>query len=292
MRRTRPNEGYVTLAVLVMAGLLAAVVSTLLAVSRPAIGLARIGADEIAAQSLAEAGITAAAYLLFQAEREAAAVTGTMLRLRSGKAQLTVAGESGRIDLNHADPALLAGLYSAAGGTSLRPVDFAARVTDWRDQNRDREEGGAEADDYADAGSGYAPSDGPFRSVHDLRLILGLSEADFGRLLPYVTIFSGSQRVDAESAPFGVLRAIPGLGEAGARQIIQARQRGAGGEEALAALIASHGDYLAEDLPRVYRVTATARLDSGPSEKIEAVIKAAAEGGAGFQVMAWSRNPP
>src|SRR3712207_1448809 len=57
MAPSKANDGYVTLAVLVIAGLLAAFVSTLLSLSRPALDLARIGADELVAQGLAEGGL-------------------------------------------------------------------------------------------------------------------------------------------------------------------------------------------------------------------------------------------
>ena len=147
--RMRSDDGYVTLAVLLIVGLLAAIVSSLLAVSRPALGLARIGGDEVAAEALIQGGVATAGYLLFAAKREPARVNGMDLRLRTGDIRLTVADEAGRIDLNAADPTLLAGLYSAAGGTSLSNQAFAARVVDWRDTDGDVGVDGAEAGDYS-----------------------------------------------------------------------------------------------------------------------------------------------
>lgn len=295
MISARSDEGYVTLAVLVMAALLAAVVSTLLAVARPAVGLARIGADEIGAETLLDAGVNAAGYLLFVAERDPAAVSGTILRLRDGAVELLVGSESGRVDLNAAEPALLAGLFSAAGGKSLAPAAFAARVLDWRDADDRPGVGGAEAADYDGEDLAYTPSNGPFRSAQDLRLILGLSRDDVVRLLPYVTIFSGSKSVDPLSAPRIVLRAVPGLGPGEAGQIIQARAAGARGEQAIAALTARYGQYLAADALRVFRVTVTARPKSRASQSVEVVmrdVKDEAKDGADYRVMAWSRAAP
>lgn len=289
MARSRRNEGYVTLAVLVIAGLLAAIVSTLFAVSRPALGLARIGADEIIAESLVDGGLNAAGYLLFMAKQEAASVSGRTLRFRGGTVRLHVVDESGRIDINAADPVLLAGLFAAVGGTSLQPDSFAARVVDWRDEDTERGDGGAEADEYSAAELGYGPPDGRFRSAEDLRLVLGLSRGDFGRLLPFVTIFSASRAIDPFSAPMTVLRAVPELDEDQARRIVRAREAGPQGAEALAALLANYANYFRAEPSRVYRVGIQARLDSGFIEAAEAVIIAPADEGGNFRVVAWSR---
>src|SRR5687767_3093912 len=112
------NDGYVTLAVLLMVGLLAALVSSLLAISRPAVDLARIGAEELRLDGLLQGGVTAAGYLLYAAAHDANAVDGMTLRFDEGTARLAVIDESGRIDLNRADMELLSGLFSAVRGTS------------------------------------------------------------------------------------------------------------------------------------------------------------------------------
>ena len=59
------------------------------------------------------------------------------IRLSTGDIRLTVVDEAGRVDLNSADPTLLAGLFSAAGGKSLSNQAFASRVVDWRDKDSD-----------------------------------------------------------------------------------------------------------------------------------------------------------
>ena len=288
-----PNsDGYITLAVLVMAGLLASIVSALLVVAHPALGLARIGADEVAAESLVDAGLNAAGYLLFTAEQPAAVVDGMAFRFRGGTVRLAVAEESGRIDLNAAEPPVLAGLYAAAGGKSMPADSFAARIVDWRDRDQERGEGGAEAADYASADLSYAPTDGPFRSVADLRFILELSRDDAARLLPFVTIFSASRAIDPLSAPLTVLRAIPDLSDAEAEQIVELRKAGPAGAEALAALIAPHAGTLSDAGPDIFRVGVRARLASGYTAGAEAVIMAPADETADFRIVAWSKLPP
>jgi len=292
VRRAPSSDGYITLAVLVMAGLLASVVSALFVVAHPALGLARVGADQVAAEALVDAGLNTAGYLLFVAEQPASAVNGTTLRFRGGAVRLVVADESGRIDLNAAEPAILAGLFEAAGGKSLDSDAFAARVVDWRDPDEERSEGGAELPDYESADLDYGPSNGPFRSVGDLRFLLGLSRDDLARLQSFVTVFSASKAIDPFSASETVLRAVPDLSAADARRIVEARQAGPSGEDAVASLIAPYAAYFSGDAPRVYRVGIGARLASGFSAKAEAVVMAPADESADFRIVAWSEVAP
>jgi type II secretory pathway component PulK len=292
MGREPHDSGYVTLAVLVMAGLMAALVSGLVTVSRPAVGLARTGVEAVAAEALLDGGIAAAGYLLFAAKREPLAVDGLDFTFRSGAVRVAVADESGRIDLNAAPPALLAGLYAAAGGTAMKPAAFAARILDWRDKDEDRGDGGAEAFDYARARLGYRPPNAPFRSAEDLRLVLGVSGADSERLLPLVTVFSAAATVDALGAPPAVLRAVPGVTPADLRRVLAARA-GPGGEAVAAALSAAYPGFFGPPGARIYRVTVTARLRSGFTRAAEAVLTAAPAGdGADYRVLAWSPLAP
>jgi type II secretory pathway component PulK len=292
MQPAPSSDGYITLAVLVMAGLLASIVSALFVVAHPALGLARIGADEVAAEALVDAGLNAAGYLLFIADQRPATVNGRTLRFRGGAVRLGVVDESGRIDINAADPNILAGLLEAAGGKSLDPDTFAARVVDWRDADEERSEGGAEQPDYESAELDYGPTNGPFRSAEDLRFIVGLSRDDFTRLRPFITVFTASKSIDPLSAPETVLRAVPDLSAADARRIVEARRAGPSGEDTLATLIAPYAAYLSAGGPRVYRIGIGARLASGFSTQAEAVIMAAADENADFRIVAWSKAAP
>lgn len=291
MSRLRNSDGYVTLAVLVMVGVLAAIASSMLMVSRPALGLARIGADEVSADSLLQGGVTAAGFLLIGARRDPEAVDGLTLRFRSGTVHLTASDESGRINLNLAPIELLAGLYTAVGGTSLDPTSFAGRVEDWRDDNVEPSQGGAEAGDYESEGLSYGPANRPFRSVAELRLLLGLSRSDFNRLEPLLTVHSDQAGIDPLSASAAVLRAIPNIQRSEIDGLLGARRNGATREQ-VSALIARHAQYFTSAASGAYRVGAQARLDNGFTEAVEAVIVAPQSGDpADYHVVAWSRVP-
>jgi general secretion pathway protein K len=281
------NDGYITLAVLLMVGFLAAIVSTLLALSRPALDLARIGADELRVEGLLEGGVTAAGYLLYAAAHEPGAVHGMTLRFDHGTARLAVADESGRIDLNSADAELLSGLFDAAGGSSLSPQAFAGRVADWRDADEEQTEEGAERTDYASEGLNYGPRNGPFRSVEELRLVLGLSEQDFNRLAPYVTVFNASGMVDPFSAERPVLMAIPDIGRDDIKKLVEAHGAPQAERDRVLEELEAFSDYFLFEPSGVYRVRVEARLNDGRAESAEAVLTGPTEISPDFGVLSW-----
>jgi hypothetical protein len=293
MARLKGSDGYITLAVLVVGGLLATLVTMLLSIARPAMGLTRIGADEVAVGGLLEGGLEATGYLLFKAEQQAKSVNGTEFRLPTGSVRVTVADEGARIDLNAASQEFLAGLYEEVKATSLEPEAFAARVVDWRDRNDDATRGGgAEAFDYRSAGVDQMPRNDPFRSVGELRLVLGLSAEDFARLEPYVTVFSQASTVNALTASKTVLSAVPGITDSEVTDIIAAQAAASDQNNVMANLIDSYGEFLSTEPKQVYRVGLSARLSAGYAANAEAVVAAAEDEQSDFGVVRWSRLAP
>jgi general secretion pathway protein K len=289
-RNPAKSDGYVTLAVLLMVGLLAAIASSLLVVSRPALGLVRIGGDAVAAEALIEGGVTTAAFLLIGVERELSKVDNLRLRLRTGTIEIAATDEAARVDLNAADQDLLAGLFSAAGGTSMSADAFAARVIDWRDQDEDEGVNGAEAGSYAEAELGYGPPNMPFQSVDELRFLLRLSARDFERVRPLVTVFTGQKKIDPLSASEMVLRAIPGVGRRELQRIQQAKRTHRDRSRLLQQLAPEVAEHLLDESSGVYRVRVEARLPNGFSDGAEAVIIAPPEeDSADYRVVAWSK---
>lgn len=285
-------DGYVTLAVLLMSALLAAVVGGVMAVAKPALGLTRIGADQLATGGLADGAVRAAAFLLLGGDQPPEKVDGLTLHLQGGEARLGAADEAGRIDLNAADPQLLEGLFVAVEGKSMTGQAFAARVVDWRDDDEDETNDGAEAAGYSDAGLSYVPPDRPFHSVEELKFLLELSAEDFAKLRPYLTVYSGAAGIDPMSAPRAVLRAIPHVSDSDLDRFLQARGKGTSREQ-LVNLLPDAEDFFLTEKSGVYRVTVHARLDNGFADAIEAVITSrSAEDSAGFKVVAWSELPP
>jgi general secretion pathway protein K len=135
-----------------------------------------------------------------------------------------ITDEDGKVDLNAATPKVLAGLLQAAGLTRSEAQDLAAAIADWRDSDHLARPGGAEAERYREAGRDYGPRNGPFASIEELQLVLGMNAALYAKLAPLVTIWSGRHLPNAAHAPAAVLAALPGMDMQAAHRYADRRQ--------------------------------------------------------------------
>lgn len=143
------------------------------------------------------------------------------------KISVRIQDELGRIDLNATDGDTLARLLSLTGG--LAPDDAAAladKIMDWREADDLRRLNGATKTDYVIAGRNYVPRQGPFQSVDEVKLVLGMDEALFEKIAPALTVYSLRTGVDPQVAPRAVLLALPGQDETRADETLRARAAG------------------------------------------------------------------
>ncbi|GAB1594551.1 type II secretion system minor pseudopilin [Lysobacter claricitrinus] len=135
--------------------------------------------------------------------------------------EIRIVDEDAKVDLNHADPPLLVGLFTAVGIERPRAEKLAGAVVDWRDVDQlTQPSGGAEDQDYASAGLDYGAKDADFESSAELLQVLGFTGDDFRKLAPYVTVFSGRGRPEPAFAAAPVLTAMGMDGKA----IVQQRE--------------------------------------------------------------------
>ena len=93
--------------------------------------------------------------------------------------------ESARIDLNNGSQQLLTSLFQNVAGLSAEDAQSVIdAIMDWKDPDDLRRPNGAEEPEYRAAGRKYRPSNGPFLSVAELRLVLGVTPAVFERVAP------------------------------------------------------------------------------------------------------------
>ena len=135
--------------------------------------------------------------------------------------------EGGKVDLNAASPEVLLGLFQAAGMKPDQAQALADHVVDWRNPV------GLEGDDasqraaYVADGRSYGPRNGPFASVEELQMVLGMTPALYRQVAPVVTIWAGSASPDPNTAPPLALAAIPGMTPEQQSAIQAARQKNA-----------------------------------------------------------------
>jgi general secretion pathway protein K len=120
-----------------------------------------------------------------------------------------VRDEAGKIDLNFARPELLRALLIAAGTESGAADAIVDQILDWREPGIGKRLNGGKAEEYRAAGLVYGPRNGPFQSVAELRLVIGMTAGLFDRIAPAFTVYSQTSWVDPALAPAEVLGALP-----------------------------------------------------------------------------------
>ncbi len=130
----------------------------------------------------------------------------------------TVDAES-KLNLNTAPEEVLSALIQQEGKLredAARRV--AAAIADWRDEDKEERQDGAEDFYYLGLSDGYESKDGPFESVEELRLVKGVTPELFARVEPYLTVY-GSGQVNINTASPVALRAF-GLSPEGVKGIV------------------------------------------------------------------------
>lgn len=142
----------------------------------------------------------------------------------SSRFGVAVADLNARLDLNHAEPATLRNFLLQFVGEREASA-LAVAIEDWRDPDSGARPGGAEAPEYARAGSLFEPSNAPFERLEELRRVLGMTDSLAYRIAPFVTV-DGDGRVNINSAERTVLASLPGIGPEGARNLLERRASG------------------------------------------------------------------
>jgi general secretion pathway protein K len=150
--------------------------------------------------------------------------------------------EDSRLNVNLSEPAALLALPGMT-------AEILAAVQDWRDADDDVRRGGAEKQYYLSIADPYLAKNKPLEIPSELLLVKGIDQAAYqgvsartglaaqsGQpsqpvqqvqqvqpgLRDYLTVY-GNGKVNLNTAPLEVLRAIPGLSERSARRIVQVR---------------------------------------------------------------------
>ena len=193
--------------------------------------------------------------------------------------EIRVFNDTSRIDLNTAPRDLLEALFGALELPEDEASALADAIEDWRDADDLAGLNGAEDPDYEDAGRSYGAKDGPFDSVEELQLVLGVSPALYRTLLPALTVDSGGGELNREFAPSLVLAALEGIT---LEAEIERDERQAIAEE-------DESDPVPIDRGGpLYRIRVTQMVDQTPGLSMEALVRIEAGGVPPFSVL-WRR---
>jgi general secretion pathway protein K len=237
----RAQRGVALLVVLWACTLLAILVGGFASIARVEALQTRFTLGQQRARYAAEAGITRA-IVFVQARRHQA------LLLEMGGAPLVSSGipgdgrslafdfdrvhvavgmldETGKVDINSAEPRALKALFVAAGCTQARADDLTQRVLEWRGPTVSpvSDDGSPPTSPVVTVSGNPSRKFRPFVAIEELQSLPGMDAALYSTLEPAITIWSGQPTPQPDFAPVLAMAAVRGLDLTKAREVVRLR---------------------------------------------------------------------
>jgi general secretion pathway protein K len=239
-------------------------------------------------------------------------VTGTF---GDGEYVVEIQDESGKINLNFVVEEQLRALLDAVSIPKHDADIIADSLLDWKDTDQDHRLNGAEDDYYQSLNPPYKAKNGRLDTVEELLLVRGVTEDYFyghsekspdGSIVykyglsRYLTVYSTTNRVNINYAPFQVLMAIPGMTPQMAQAISERRKVKpfANLNEITQQLAVTIGattlPFLSTDRTGIYTLTVKAhRENSKANRAIRAVVNTMdAREANRYKIIYWNENVP
>ena len=291
--RSEHQRGIALISVLWITTLLAVIAASFTSSARTEGQLAHNMVENAKAEALADGAVYRAVLGLLETDPERVWRTdGTAYQLDYGDGTVSVRifDEDAKVDLNTAPPELLSGLLRLVGVEPEEAETLVARIVDFRDEDHDPQPNGAEDPEYEAAGRPAGAIDRPLVTESELLGVLGMSEALYRRLRPFVTVYSGAEGIDPTRAPRDVLQAVPGM-TPDLADAIRATEPGGDpfasvNDDSLVELEA----YFVPSREIMFEVRAEAHTNGGGVFVREAVIELTLQPDRPFQAHAWRRG--
>jgi general secretion pathway protein K len=204
---------------------------------------------------------------------------------------VSLAYESGRIDINAAREPFLKGLFYSAAGLKSEEVDrLVDAIMDWKDPDDAKRLHGAEAPEYRAAGRNYVPANANFETIEELQRVLGMTPDIYAKIADLITVHSRQPGIDPAGASRSVLLSIPNITAEVVDTYIQQRE------------LARANNQPAPPLPQAvgytsigaagFHVNATVRMPDGEIFVREVVVQPTGIPKRPLQYLAWREGVP
>jgi general secretion pathway protein K len=284
------ERGLALVSVLWALSILSLIAASMMSAGSISYAIERNALKRVEADSIADAGITLGILGLLDPRPEKRwRVDGVRHEVMFAQIPMTVEIQDtmGLIDLNEADVSLLGRLFQGAGLGADDASGFAARIVDWRTPGDLHSLDGASKDEYRAAGLSYVPRGGPFQSIDELNLVLGMTPELYARVSPALTVYSRQPNFDPRLAPREALLSLSQMSDRQVDQILSERLTNSSTVDNLGATLPS--SILDPTLSLNGHVSAiTAELTyRGIKITREAVIRLTADNAHPYRVLAW-----
>ena len=280
--RSRFQQGIALVIVLWLLVLLSMIALHLSATSRTVTRISSNFVDGTQARYAADAGVQWAIWNLSLPEAQRWLADGSFQQMQLDRVTVSVSlqDENGKFNINAMTLAQLLALFAAAGIDEATASSLSDKILDWRDSDDLRRLNGAEDEDYLAAGFGYEVADGLFKSVEELRKIMGMEEWIYQLISPALSTKARNQGVNPWVASRLVLLAMPGATETLVDQYIEQRRSDyEAGLTAKAPLLPT-ASFVPVNTPGVYytiEITSTLEEGAGFRQKVQLVRSGAGD---------------
>ena len=245
------------------------------------------------AGAIAEAGIWLATRELQRPDKERrwrSDNTPYDLDLFDAKVTLRIQNEAGKIDLNSARPELLQGLLESVNSkqSGQDNNDVLQAILDWRDRDKLVRVNGAEDDAYKAAGYNYGAKNGPFNSIDELRLVMGMTDDIYRKIAPDLTIYSHLPGINPQFADKGALLALSGKDQQRVEDYLSTRSANPP-SAAMEFLTGADQRYFLNTTSNVVTITSTG-IVSGTRATIVAVLLLTRRPTQPYIILSWRRT--
>ena len=145
--------------------------------------------------------------------------------LDDGEFKVELVDEERKININKVSESVLRNFFEIAGGaTSQEAEDIAASVMDWRDEDDDSRDNGAEDGYYSMRRPGYPCKNADFEIPEELLLVKGVTKEIFDAVQGRITVYTEGA-VNINTADEVVLQSL-GMDKELVEKIIRFRQEG------------------------------------------------------------------
>ena len=281
------ERGIALISVLWVGVVLGALAAAVMALSRSDLDLARSQRLQAEAEAAADSAARVAIYALVNRADVPIAADGSVAAWRLGAAEVRVqvTSEHGRVDLNRAEPDLIATVLAEAGAETGEAERLAAAIVDFADADDAVTPSGAERPDYAAAGL-PGPKNAPVEQEAEILGVLGMTAALYRRVSDAFTVHSRRPRPqDGQEHPLVAASLNAGTGPA-AEPLPPAF---AVELDATPRTLRASPGVTPSDL---LRIRAEAETPSGARAARLAVVSLRIRGGSAYSTLAWRRATP
>jgi len=140
-----------------------------------------------------------------------------------GKVYYGLSDEESKLNLNTVTVDVLVYIFEeVVKTTSQEAADLADAIIDWRDEDDDPEDNGAESSYYGGLDGGYASKNANFDVVEELLLVKGMTQEIYDLVSSYFTVY-GDGKVNLNTAGIKVLESL-GMRTSLAENVIRFRE--------------------------------------------------------------------